>query len=38
MHDTSTTMIERAYSGLIHEHSDTLTRKALLDMAHVPQG
>ena len=30
-HDTSTAMIERSYSALIHEHGDGIVRKALLD-------
>jgi hypothetical protein len=31
-HDTSTTMIERHYSAYISDHSDALTRRALLDI------
>jgi hypothetical protein len=32
-HDTSITMLERTYSRHITEHSDALTREALLDLA-----
>jgi site-specific recombinase XerD len=33
MHDTSVKMIERTYSRYIAEHTDTLARRALLDIA-----
>jgi len=32
-HDTSVAMLERTYSRCIGEHSDALTRVALLDLA-----
>jgi integrase len=32
-HDTSVTMLEKTYSKFIGDHSDTLTRRALLDTA-----
>jgi hypothetical protein len=32
-HDTSIAMLERTYSRHITEHSDALTRGALLDLA-----
>jgi len=38
-HDTSVVMIERNYSSLISDHSDALSRAALLDpLAQAPQG
>jgi hypothetical protein len=35
-HDTSVGMIERTYSKYIGDHSDALTRGALLDITHAP--
>jgi hypothetical protein len=35
-HDTSVSMIERTYSKYIVDHSDEITRAALLDHAPVP--
>ena len=32
-HDTSVLMLERTYSRYISDHSDVLTRRALLDLA-----
>jgi integrase len=36
-HDTSVFMIERTYSRYIGDHADALARKALLDLATVPE-
>jgi len=38
MHDTSVAMLERTYSRFIADHSDALTRRALLDIAPQPAG
>ena len=35
LHNTSTTMIERTYSRFITEHTDDISRRALLQ--HEPQ-
>ena len=35
-HDTSVAMVERTYSKFIVDHSDQLTRAALLDYAGTP--
>jgi integrase len=37
-HDTSTRMIELHYSRYITDHTDALTRRALLDLAEPPAG
>lgn len=38
-HDTSIVMLERTYSKFIGEHSDALTRRALLDLGkRAPAG
>jgi integrase len=37
-HDTSTVMLERVYSRYISDHSDTLTRRALLDTSEPADG
>jgi integrase len=37
-HDTSVAMLERTYSKFIGDHSDTLTRRALLDLAEPADG
>jgi integrase len=36
-HDTSSSMIERSYSHLINDHTDTMVRRALLDVG-APTG
>ena len=36
LHDTSTTMIEKTYSRHIADHSDSIVRRALLDVAAEP--
>jgi integrase len=36
-HDTSVTMIERAYSAYIADHADELSRRAMLDLAKTPK-
>ena len=36
-HDTSIVMLERTYSKFIGEHSDALTRRALLDLGRERQ-
>ena len=38
LHDTSVQMIERTYSRYISDHSDTLARRALLDLAAPADG
>jgi integrase len=38
MHDTSVTQIERTYSRYISDHSDTLLRRGLLDLAAPAEG
>ena len=37
-HDTSIVMIERTYSRFIGDHADALARKAMLDIAAMPDG
>jgi integrase len=38
LHDTSTTMVEASYSRHIAEHSDTIARRALLDLSEPADG
>ena len=35
-HDTSITMLERSYSAYVLDHSDAVSRAALLDLAVSP--
>jgi integrase len=35
-HDTSVTMLERSYSAYVLDHSDAVSRAALLDLAVQP--